>query len=154
MTTTTPSTATPMTMHAEHRLWESEISLWRDDLRAWQQELSKAQGEIKQLEKALEDHAHALRIHASTLRLQEQTIDGHEHELAQYEKGGEGEELFQMARQHSAEAGRHNEHRNAHEQLKRRHHNVIAHWSLLLRALREPAEGAPPAARKAIVGAS
>ena len=143
-----------MTMHSEHRFWESEISQWREDLRVWQQELAKAQGEIKQLEKALEDHAHALRTHASTLRLQEQTFEGHEHALVEYEKGGEGAELLPMARQHGAEAAQHAEHRNAHEQLKRRHHIVIAHWNLLLKASREPAERSSPPAKQAIVGAS
>jgi hypothetical protein len=137
-------------MHNEHRLWESEISLWRDDLRAWQEELGKSQSEIKQLEKALEDHAHALRTHASTLRLQEQTFDGHEHAIVQYEQGGEGEELFQMARQHSDEAVRHAEHRQAHERLKRRHHDVIAHWNLLLKALREPTAVDQTPANKAV----
>jgi hypothetical protein len=141
-----------MTMHNEHRFWESEISLWRDDLRAWQEELAKAQGELKQLEKALEDHAHALRTHASALRLDEQTFDGHEHALAAYERGGEGAELLQMTRQHVEEGGRHAEHRAAHERLKRLHHGVMAHWNLLLKSLREPAPSIVPAAAKVIVG--
>jgi hypothetical protein len=143
-----------MDMHNEHRFWESEISLWRDDLRAWQQELAKAQGEIKQLEKALEDHGQVLRTHGSTLRLEEQTFEGHEHAIAEYEKGGEGDELFEMARQHTQVAGHHVDHRRAHEQLKRRHHTVIAHWNLLLNALREPAESEAPPPKKPIVGVS
>ena len=145
---------TPMTMHSEHKYWESETSLWRDDLRVWQQELAKAQGEIKQLEKALENHAHALRTHASTLRLDEGVFEGHEHALVEYEKGGEGEELLQMARQHSEEAVCHTVHRAAHEQFKRRHHTVIAHWNLLLKSVREPMESVPPPVKQAIVGPS
>lgn len=148
------TSTTHMDMHNEHRLWESEISLWRDDLRAWQQELANAQGEIKELEKALNDHAQALRTHGSSLRLEEQTFEGHEHAIAEYEKGGEGGELFEMARQHCLEAGHHVEHRRVHEHLKRRHHTVIAHWNLLLKALREPAESTPPPPKQAIVGVS
>jgi len=145
---------THLTMHSEHKYWESETSLWRDDLRVWQQELAKAQGEIKQLEKALEDHAQALRLHASALRLDEETFEGHERALVEYEKGGEGEELLPMARQHSAEAVRHTGYRAAHEQLKRRHHTVIAHWNLLLKSVREPTETVPPPVKQAIVGPS
>jgi len=125
-------------IHSEHRYWESEISLWRDDLSAWQHELAKAHAEIKTLEEGLADHAHVLRIHASSLRLEEQTIDGHEHAIADFEKGDEGEELLEMARDHGKESVRHQEHRTAHEQLKRRHHNIVAHWQALLKALSEP----------------
>ena len=146
--------STHINMHNEHRFWESEISVWRDDLRAWQHELAKAQGEIKQLEKALDDHAHALRTHGSSLRLEEQTLDSHEHAIVEYEEGGKGNELLEMARQHRKETGNHIEHRRVHEQIKRQHHNVIAHWNLLLKALREPTECAAPAKKKGIVGVS
>ena len=143
------TSTTHMNMHSEHREWESEISAWRDDLRVWQQELAKTQGEMKQVEKSLEDHAEALRLHASTLRLQEQTFDIHEHAIVDYEKGGEGDELFEMARQHGEEAVSHNKHREAHDLLKQRHHNVIAHWNALLRAIREPTTASQPA-KKAV----
>lgn len=125
----------PTSMHSEHRYWENEISLWRDDLRAWQHELAKAESEITQLEKALIDHGHVLRTHASALRLEEQASQQHEHAIAEFEKGSEGEELFELARQHGREAELHQVHRAAHEELKRRHHSIIAHWNTLLKAL-------------------
>jgi len=40
----------------------------------------------------------ALRLHGSSLRLGEQEFEIHEHEIVEYEKGGEGQELFEMAR--------------------------------------------------------
>ncbi len=138
------------TMHGEHRFWESEISFWRDDLRAWQHELTKAQGQIKQLEQALENHAQALRQHGAAIRLQEQTFGEHEHALAEYEKGNEGDELFELARQHRTEANQHARHRAAHEQLKRRHHAVIAHFSVLLKALQEPSEDTAAASKPCV----
>jgi hypothetical protein len=141
-------------MHGEHRHWESEINLWRDDLRAWQQELAKAEGEIKQLEKALADHGQALRLHGSALRLDEQEFEDHEHAIVEYEKGGEGEELLEMARRHSAQAVHHDRHRAAHEQLKRRHHNVITHWNVLLKALQESAESPAPPVKKLVAPSS
>jgi len=138
-------------MHAEHRYWENEIDLWREDLRAWQHELAKAQGEIKQLEEALARHARTLQQHGAALRLEEQKTDTHEHEIVKYEQGGEGEELFEMAREHSHEAQGHAEHRAAHEQLKRLHHTVIVHWNVLLKALNPPAATTPQAEKPAIV---
>ena len=138
-------------MHAEHRYWENEIGLWRDDLRAWQHELAKAQCETKQLEEAFVRHARTLQQHGAALRLEEQKTDTHEHEIVNYEQGGEGDELFEMARDHSHEALRHAEHRAAHEQLKRLHHTVIAHWNVLLTALNPPAEATLQAEKTAMV---
>lgn len=126
-------------IHGQHTTWESDISLWRDDIRVWQQELATSEAHIKQLEEALAEHKHAMRIHASALRLEEQTIEEHEHAIAEYEKGGEGEELLEMARRHTGVATSHHKHRTDHEQLKRRHHNIITHWNLLLKALLDPA---------------
>jgi hypothetical protein len=131
-------------MHGEHRLWESDISQWRDDLRAWQHELAQSQREIQQLERALQKHAQTLQQHASALRLEEQTAGNHEHEIVKYERGAEGDALFEMARAHSQEALRHAEHRAAHEQLKRQHHTMIARWNVLLKELRCAAEAASP----------
>jgi hypothetical protein len=145
------TTTTHEMMHAEHRYWENEIKLWREDLRAWQHELAKTQGGLKQLEEALAKHARTLQQHSSALRLEEQKADAHEHEIVKYEQGGEGEELFDMAREHSREAQRHADHRAAHEQLKRLHHTVIAHWNVLLKALCPRAEPTPKADKSAIV---
>jgi hypothetical protein len=136
-----------MNMHNEHRLWGQEISLWRDDLHAWQGELAQAQQEMTELKTAFETHGTVLRKHASSLRLEESTIDAHEHEIAAYERQGEGDELFEMARTHAQEGVDHVRHRQLHEELKRRHHSVIAHWNLLRKAL---AESQPPVLGSAI----
>jgi hypothetical protein len=125
-------------MHGDHRFWESEISLWRDDLRIWQHELAISQDELKQLAKALEDHALRLRMHASSLRLDEIAFDGHEHAIAELEKKGISGEMPNSSLEHQQESDRHIAHRKAHESLKRKHHQVIAHWNLLLKALQQP----------------
>lgn len=145
------TSATHIRMHGEHQCWEKDISLWRDDLCVWQQELARAQGEWKQLEKALEVHADLLRKHASSLRLEEESLGPHEHEIAEYEKGGEGDALFEMARKHSEEGVDHARHREVHEQLKRRHHTVIAHLNLLSKALGESPEWTPTPAQETTV---
>ena len=138
-------------MHGEHRYWEGEINLWREDLRAWQHELAKAQSEIKLLEEALAKHARTLQQHGAALRLEEQKTDAHEHEIVKYEQGGEGDELFEMARGHSQQSLLHAKHRAAHEQLKRLHHTIIAHWNVLLKAFREPAAAGGPVAKESLI---
>lgn len=124
-------------MHGDHRFWESEISLWRDDLRIWQHDLARSHDELKQLAKSLEDHALRLRVHASTLRLDEIAFDGHEHAIAESEKTGCDRDSARMIAEHQQESVRHIAHRAAHESLKRKHHQVMAHWNLLLKALQE-----------------
>ena len=62
--------------------------------------------------------------------------------------------IQEVARRHSAQAVHHDQHRTAHEQLKRRHHNIIAHWNVLLKALRETAESSVPASNKLVVPSS
>jgi septal ring factor EnvC (AmiA/AmiB activator) len=130
-------------MHSEHRLWAQEISLWRDDLRVWQQELAQAQKELQDIEAALGAHGTELRKHAASLRLEETTIDSHEHEIAAYENQGEGNALVGMARTHTQEGSDHARHRQLHEELKRRHHAVIAHVNLLRKAIAELPPSSP-----------
>jgi hypothetical protein len=54
-----------------------------------------------------------------------------------------------MANQHSVQGEQHTQHRVAHEQLKRRHHNIIAHWNVLLKTLQEAAKS-PAVPAKAV----
>lgn len=123
------------TMHGDHCQWEREISQWRDDLRVWQQEIAGALDQLDTLKEALVKQAHALRTHASSLRLEEQDFGQHEHAIARYEKGGDGEELFGMAARHVVEGMHHEDHQRAHEAMKQQHRHVMARWNGLLRAL-------------------
>jgi hypothetical protein len=63
----------------------------------------------------------------------------HEHALAEFERGGPGDELLVMAKSHKENAEQHAQQREGHERLKKRHHTVVAHWSLLLKALTQKA---------------
>jgi hypothetical protein len=129
------ATTSHATMHHDHRLWESEIGLWRDNLRAWQHEAAEAVSGVKKLEESLKKHEEALRTHAAAIRLAEQEFDVHEHALAEYEKGGAGEELIPMAKKHLDEAAHQESQRAAHEMLKQRHYAVMSHWQTLLNTL-------------------
>ena len=132
------------TMHHEHRLWDSEIGAWRDDLRAFQHELSAAARELSQLEEAFKKHNMILQRHAASIRLDELEADAHEHALTEFEKGGEGQELIPLARKHLDEAARQDKQREAHEKLKRRHHEVMLRWRALWKALRKSLADAEP----------
>ena len=124
-------------MHRDHLRWASEASMWRSDVASWQHELADAQADVEQLTKALEAHGERLRKHAATIRIDELGPEGHEHALADYEKGGSGADLPEYAQKHTHETERQAKDRKAHEQLKRLHHTILAHWKLLLKSLTE-----------------
>lgn len=136
-------TATTHTsMHNEHRLWEKETGFWRDDIRAWQHELARSLSALKEIEEVLNKFEKTVQAHAAAIRLDELDIDGHEHALAEFEKGGSGESLIPLAGKHLEEAARHAQHRAAHERIKRRHHAIMALFSALLKGLADAPAGA------------
>ena len=139
------TSTTHAAMHKDHRLWDSEIGAWRDDIRAWQHELSATVKELSQLKEALERHHTILQKHAASIRLDEQEADAHEHALADFEKGGSGQELIPLARKHLDEAARQDKQREAHETLTRRHHEVMSRWKALWKALQKTLADAEPA---------
>lgn len=124
-------------MHQDHRLWEGEIQFWRDNIAEWQKELSHARGRIQELEAAIRAQEEALRQYAASIRLDEQQTDEHEHALAEFERGGLGENLLELSTKHLAEAKRHAEQREKHEALKRRHHRFIARCDALVDSLKD-----------------
>ena len=122
-------------MHREHRQWLSEDNLWRDDIAIWQKELKTALTDLTQVEKALHAHEKALEVHAAAVRCYEQDAAAHEHLLAEYEQGGEGDKLVALVQAHQKGADKHAQQRAAHERIKKHHHTVIARCNLLLKAL-------------------
>lgn len=127
-------------MHRDHRSWASEFNAWQDDVRVWQQEFTQAKSQLKELESALVKHEEVLRQHASDMRLDEAGSSSHEHALVEFEKGGAGEGLPSMAKQHQLEAQKHAERRQFHERLKRHHHELLARWRLLIRSLTDASQ--------------
>ena len=55
--------------------------------------------------------------------------------MAEYERGGSGEKLAELAQAHRTEIEHHAHLRGLHEQLKRLHHTIVARCSLLLKAI-------------------
>jgi hypothetical protein len=120
-------------MHKEHRTWEAEISLWRDDIAVWEKELAETDGDFVRLKKVFDDRAETLRKHAATIRMLEQDSDTHEHALASFEQGGAGDVLVQFAKKHVNESKAQENHRTAHEELKRHHHALMSQWKVFVR---------------------
>ena len=122
-------------MHQDHHLWESEIKFWRADLHAWQLECKKAWDQWKELESALKKHEETLREHGGVDRLRKRTIAAHEDSIAEFEMGGTGTDLPGLVPKHKAEADRQTLQRTLHEELKRHHHEFVAHWGQFLKVV-------------------
>lgn len=131
------SMATPShaTMHHDHRQWLSDNNMWRCDIANWQQEFKKAAADRKQIEAALKEHEQALQVHAASIRLREQDLAAHEHALAEYEQGEAGAQLISLAQSHEKEARKHAQQRDAHERIKRHHHEVLAQINRLHKSI-------------------
>jgi hypothetical protein len=127
-------------MHSEHREWLSETSMWQDDLTLWQGDIDQALSGLKRLEDALREHRNVLQGRLDAIAAEQQAVNQHEHALAEFERGGPGDDLLRMVKPHQENADKHSLQRQTHEQLKRRQHTVMAHWSLLLKALMIRAE--------------
>jgi hypothetical protein len=122
-------------MHSDHQQWTSKETLWEDEARIWLKEIDTALADAKRLETILSNHRKAMEAHFENVRGLRQTRGGHERALADYEKGGRGEDLIAMAPKHEQEAEKHYQLYQAHERVKRHHYTALAYWQLLLKAL-------------------
>jgi hypothetical protein len=122
-------------MHQDHKKWLADNDMWRCDISVWQEQLRKAAAQLNQIESAVKEHERALQTHAAAIRLREQELAAHEHALAKYERGETGAELISLVKAHEKEAARHAQQNDAHERIKRHHHDVIAQVSQLCKAL-------------------
>lgn len=125
-------------MHAEHRYWRSDTALWNDELQLWQQELQTALADMHKLEDSLKEHQKALAAQAAEVAADSQQITIHEQALADYERGESQEELIALSKVHQKEAEKHRGHWAAQERVKKHHHQLMAHWNVLLKALTAP----------------
>lgn len=124
-------------MHRTHQQSLAENALWRDQIDEWRSELNRMQAELPKIEATLRDHAKALEAHAAAIAAGEKDVCCHEASLADYERGGAGERLIEMARSHAEEGCRHCRQREAHERVRRHHYGFCTKWNLLCKALGE-----------------
>jgi hypothetical protein len=121
---------------SEYQHWRIELAAWTCDVGSWRQEWQKALDDLKRLESALREREQTLQAHAEKLAGHEDFLAGLEHEAKDLPDGGAEECGTQSPGQQ--EAARHSRQRDAHERIKRRHHALMAYWSLLLETLGRP----------------
>jgi len=132
------ATATHATMHHDHRQWVSDNDMWRCDIANWQQELKKAEIDFKQVEEAFKAHERALQTHAAAICLRQQELATHEHALAEYQRGNLGAGLVPLGQSHDQEAGKHAQQSEAHERIKRHHHDLMCKMGHLRESANKP----------------
>ena len=132
------TTATTEAMHADHRVWAMSLSQWQDDLALWHQELIRAGEELRKAGAILDAHASGLDAHARLLRRETEEVEDHEHLMACVARHQADHDRVAQAGGHDAEATRYTRLRDAHERLKRYHHQLMAKVSVLAKAVAEP----------------
>jgi len=132
------ATGTHATMHQDHRQWVSDNDMWRCDIANWQQELKEAAIEVKKVEEAFKSHEQALQTHAAAIRLRQQELAAHEHALAEYQRGNFGAAQIPLSQTHEQEAAKHAQQSEAHEGIKRHHHDMMCKLSHLRESANKP----------------
>ena len=127
------------TMHGQHRQFLAEHALWHDEIKLWQDELKRLLDEMSSVKQRLRGHQDAIRQHAAAARLYEQSLQRQAQDLANYERGRPTVAASELSTRHRGVEANHRRQRDVHEQLKRSHHTLIAHWNLLVKALAETA---------------
>ncbi|HWA97419.1 MAG TPA: hypothetical protein VG713_02960 [Pirellulales bacterium] len=128
---------THLEMHRDHQQWASDRELWHDELMIWRQELDGAMADLNRIETALREHREALEARDAGIEAESQDSCRHEHHLAEYEGGEANTSLVGMAKTHGHEAKKHHEQRIVQERIKKHHHELMAHWNLLVKAIAE-----------------
>jgi predicted nucleic acid-binding Zn-ribbon protein len=139
--------STHLEMHRDHRDWEAEIQGWQADLQAWLTELANAKKDLPKLEQAFSAHERTLQDRAAALESLFGDVSAHEEALADYEQGGTGQRLIGMAGRHVQQAAQRPERRDAHEQLKQHHRDLLSRWRRLWKATSPPTEQPPARTR-------
>ncbi len=124
-------------MHAAHACWQNDNALWHEELKLWQDELAETRRELADVSAAIERHAKKLVEHGAALTLYGQEAPVHDHALAEFERGSSGQALPELAGKHQEAEQQHAAIRSVHEQLKRRHHRLVARCSLVHKAIGE-----------------
>ena len=132
------TTATNEAMHADHRTWALAMSQWDDDLALWHNELIQAGESLRQAGAALDAHGGGLDSHRRLLHREAEEVEDHEHLMACVARHQADHDRVAQAGGHDAEAARYRRLLDAHERLKRYHHQLMAKVSVLAKAVAEP----------------
>jgi hypothetical protein len=123
-------------MQADHRQWDYIHSTWRVDIERWRGEHEASLLQLAKLQEMIRQHGEALESHAKAIERHQESLRDHGRAMSSYQGHGAGEPLQEtMASKHRENAERHEMHRDAHERIKKHHHTVMAHLTMLKTAL-------------------
>jgi hypothetical protein len=119
-------------MHTDHRRWKGDVDCWNDDITNWQSETETAISHLKQIIQKLQEHVHLINNHAELIGSIESGLEYHEKNLASALQSNSFTDLDNdLADRHVKEAELHRRQRFAHEAMKRKHHQAMAHVEML-----------------------
>ena len=124
-------------MTNEYQQWLSDIENWRNEVAIWRRNVESAKQSLKGLDEALGEFTGELGAYAHSLERHRIGIAVHGHALAELERCGGDDCLSRVTELHQKFADRHAGQRAAHARIKTLHDEIINHWSVLLRALRQ-----------------
>lgn len=131
-------------MQTDHLHWKSQNSLWRDDVKQWEKEYEIALAELEGLERMIRQHGEVLKAHAGSINAHEAALNLHQRGMADLDLQGKGADEGQpFVKPHEQQAIKHLNLNGAHEQLKKRHHTLIAQLSLIKSAFGKSTDTAP-----------
>ncbi|WP_442510282.1 hypothetical protein SH528x_001894 [Novipirellula sp. SH528] len=124
--------------HADHRHWKSDVECWSEDIQNWRMEHCAAIVQLQEAVKRINEHGKALDEHANAVASLETSLKAHEKNLAASLQNGSDAALDdRMNDQHAKQTELHLCQQNAHERMKKHHHQAIAKVAMLKHALEE-----------------
>jgi len=127
------SKADQTTMHHDHVLWNSDIEMWHQDVSIWKQELEALKNAMISIELTIENHEKSIDAHLMTIDEHRKRLAKHDLDLALISPGSRSD--MELADSHEDERGRHSIQKEAHERLKKYHHQTMVHVKSLKKAL-------------------
>ena len=122
-------------MQADHRQWDYAHSAWSVDIEHWKTEHESALSELAKLQVIIQQHGAAIAAHAETIERHQDGFRDHERAMDEFQREGGGHIQEAMRNKHRESADRHNGQRAAHERIKKHHHGVMAHLTMLRAAI-------------------
>lgn len=126
-------TTNHLSMHQDHKVWRTENALWVDDLRMWDKEIDELTKQMEHIKQAVDNHVDAYHKHQEQILTQGNRLDQHEQEMAFLEEGSQTDNA--LIPDHSKENELHDKLRQAHERVKKYHHQVVVVVKGLTKAL-------------------
>tara|TARA_R110002111_G_scaffold223541_1_gene285435 strand:- start:243 stop:767 length:525 start_codon:yes stop_codon:yes gene_type:complete len=124
--------------HADHRHWQSDIACWNDDIENWRAEHSHAIIQLQEALSRINEHGQCLDEHAQSVAGLRDSLEYHEkHIAASLQKDTNTPIDDALNDHHKQESELHDKQRDAHERMKKHHHQAMAKVAMLAKALEE-----------------